>query len=190
MRRLSIVSAALVALLALGACGSSKGTSTPTTKAIKLSSRAWETAKPYPSTTARMICQTEARGEIAKGLGVTEKRVVATWTKKEHLYSCTYIYAQGRKIVLSVRELSNERQTTTYYDAIRKRYGTAQPLFGLGQGAAALKNGDIVVRKDYKVLLVDVKALPKGTGAFAPAQNRSNVANNIVAVIMACWPGA
>src|SRR5207244_3902556 len=130
---------------------------------------------------------TEVRGELAARLHVTEARVVPTWSRTRHLYSCAYVYPHGRKIVLWVNELSNEQQTTAYYDAIRKQYRDAQELFGLGQGAWALENDDIVVRKDYKVLLVDVKSLPKGAGAFAPGFIRPDVANNIAALIMACW---
>ena len=52
-------------------------------------------------------------------------------------------------------------------------------LFGLGQGAFVAKNDDVVVRKDYKVLLVDVKNVPKGASAFVPAMVRPDVATNI-----------
>jgi hypothetical protein len=43
------------------------------------------------------------------------------------------------------------------------------------------------VRKDYKVLLVDVTGIP---GNFAPAMRRSDVAVSIASVIMSCWTGA
>ena len=70
---------------------------------------------------------------------------------------------------------------------MRKKYGTTQKLIGLGQGAWILKNNDVVVRKDYKVLLVDVQGIPP---TFAPAMTRSDVATNIGVAIMGCWTGA
>ena len=48
---------------------------------------------------------------------------------------------------------------------MKQKYGTTQELNGLGQGAWVLKNNDVVVRKDYKVLLVDVTGIPAD---FAP----------------------
>ena len=75
------------------------------------------------------------------------------------MYSCTYVYPKG-KITLSVKELSSEDETTAYFDSIKQKYGLTQQLNGLGQGAWILKNNDVVVRKDYKVLLVDVHAIP------------------------------
>ena len=43
------------------------------------------------------------------------------------------------------------------------------------------------MRKDYKVLLVDVTKIPAD---FAPAMTRSDVALNIGVAIMGCWTGA
>src|SRR5438128_2708779 len=100
-----------------------------------------------PRVDAPSKLRSEKRSSAASRLHVTEARVVPTWSRKRHLYSCAYVYPHGRKIVLTVKELSNEQQTTAYYDAIRKHYGGTQQLFGLGQGAWALENDDIVVRK-------------------------------------------
>lgn len=133
-----------------------------------------------------MICETEVRGEIAQALSVTETRVASTWSKQQHLYSCTYIYSRG-KIVLSVKELSNERETTAYYDATRTKFGGKNVIPGLAQGASLLDNDDVVARKDYKVLLVDVQGIPAN---FARGLYRSGVATSIATVIMACWTGA
>ena len=188
MCRRSILPVVLLAALMLAACGggSSAAGSTPTTSALKLSSPSYETAKPSPSKSAKMICETEVRGEIAQSLGVTETRVKATWSKQQHLYSCTYVYPRG-KIVLSVKEMSSERETTAYFDATRNKYGTKQALIGLAQGAFILANQDVVVRNDYKVLLVDVKGIPAD---FVHGLYRSGVASRIATVIMACWTGA
>jgi hypothetical protein len=177
----------LIGVLTLAACGSgsSNGGST-TTSIAKLSSPSWETAKPYPSKSAKMICEKEVRGEIASALGITETRVVPTWSKKEHLYSCSYIYPRGT-IVLSVKELSNEQETTAYFDAVKSKYGTKNSIVGLAQGAWLLENDDVVARKDYKVLLVNVHGIPAN---FAHGLFRSGVATSIATVIMACWTGA
>lgn len=188
MRPYSFIPAALVAVLTLGACSgaSSNAGSTSTTNAVRLSSPSWETAKPYPSKSAKMICQAEVRGEILSGLKVKETRVVPAWDKTQHVFSCTYIYQRG-KIVVSVKEMSNEQETTAYYEAMKTKYGTMQQLFGLAQGAFVLKNEDVVARKDYKVLHVDVHGIPAD---FAQGYHRSAVALQIATVIMACWTGA
>jgi hypothetical protein len=102
------------------------------------------------------------------------------------LYSCTYEYPTG-KIVLSVKELSNEQETTAYYESLRQKYGTVHPIAGLGQGAWLLKNNDVVARKDYKVLLVDVHGIPSD---FVHGLLRSGVAQSVATVILACWTGA
>ncbi|MGO9877462.1 MAG: hypothetical protein ACLPVY_27110 [Acidimicrobiia bacterium] len=190
MPRRSIVPLTLAAVLALGACsggGSGKAeTTTPATGVQQLSSSRWEVAKPTPSTSAQMVCQKEAREEIASSLGVTETRVTTpTWDVADHVYSCTYVYPRGT-ITLSIKEMSNEAETTAYFDSIEQQYGTTQPLIGLGQGAEILNNNDVVVRKDYKVLLVDVQNIPAN---FVPLMGRSDVATNIAFVIMACWSG-
>jgi hypothetical protein len=192
MRKYALVALALVAAVVLAGCGSSgstagSNTTPPTTTVNQLSSPLWEKAKPMPSKSARMICQKEARAEIAASVGVKETSVTAgTWVKPQHLYSCTYVYSKG-KITLSVKEMSSEAETTAYFDSVKNKYGLTQQLQGLGQGAWILKNNDVVVRKDYKVLLVDVHAIPAN---FAPSMTRSDVAVNIAVAIMGCWTGA
>jgi hypothetical protein len=96
------------------------------------------------------------------------------------------VYPRGR-IVLSVKELSNGTETTNYFESVKRKFGETQDLKGLGQGASVLKNGDVVVRKDYKVLLVDVTGIPE---RLVPAMRRSDVAISVAAVIMECWTGA
>jgi len=134
-----------------------------------------------------MVCANQARAEIAATLGVTATHVTQpTWIENQHLYSCSYVYAHGT-IVLSVKELSSAQQTTGYVDGIVKRYGTNQDLFDLGQGAWLLKNSDVVVRKDYKVLLVDVQGIASN---FLPLMKPSDVATDVAATVMGCWSGA
>ena len=46
----------------------------------------------------------------------------------------------------------------------------------------------MVVRKDYKILLIDVTKLPAKFGV--PSDVRGNVAINVAEAIMGCWTGA
>src|SRR4029079_18397147 len=110
-----------------------------------------------------------------------------TW--KDHIYSCTFVYPKG-SFTLSTKELVDEKSTTDFFNAYKTKLGVKDTLFGLGQGAFVAKNDDLVVRKDYKVLLVDVQGVPKALSAFVPSMVRSDVASNIAAVIMSCWEGA
>jgi hypothetical protein len=190
MRKYVIVSLVLAATIVLGACGGSSSNAAPpttTTPAELFSSPTYEKAKPTPSVSAKMICEKEARRDIASSLGVTQTRITTpVWNRSRHLYSCTYVYPKG-KITLSVKEMSSADETTAYFDGIQSQFGKTQQLIGLGQGAWILKNNDVVVRKDYKVLLVNVQGIPSN---FAPLMSRSDVATNIAVAIMGCWSGA
>ena len=191
MRKSFVVPLAFVAVVSLAACGSSgkagSTTTPPTTSVNQLSSPLWDKAGPTPSKSAKMVCEKEARDDVAANLGIKETSVTKpTWVKAQHLYSCTYAYPKG-KITLHVKELSSEKETTAYFESVKKKYGLTQQLNGLGQGAWILKNNDVVARKDYKVLLVDVTKIPAN---FAPAMTRSDVALNVGVAIMGCWTGA
>ncbi len=189
MRRGTIGGVALAAVLALGACGGGGTTAkSPTsTTQPEFDNASWDKAGPEPSTSAKMVCEREARDDIAASLGVKAARVTKpAWVRADHLLSCSYVYPRG-KIVLTVKELSTGRETTAYFDSLLRKYRRTQKLNGLGQGAWILANGDVVVRKDYKVLLVDVTGIPAD---FAPTMGRSDVALNVAAVIMSCWVGA
>jgi hypothetical protein len=132
-----------------------------------------------------MVCAKEARVEIAASLNIQATGVTApTWM--DHRYSCTYVYPKGR-VTLSVKELVSPQTTTDYFNSLARKLGQAAPLKDLGQGGFIATNGDAVVRKDYKVLLVDVHAIPE---QFLPVMRRSDVAQNIAVVIMGCWSGA
>jgi hypothetical protein len=56
----------------------------------------------------------------------------------------------------------------------------------ISDGAA--RNGSAVVRKDYRVLLVDVSRLPARFGK--PIASRSDMSAGVAGVIMGCWTGA
>ncbi len=118
-------------------------------------------------------------------LGVkTAAPLSPTWV--DHLYSCRYVYANG-SMVLSVKELSNASETTAYFEGLGSQLGNTGPLTGLGQGAFTTRNGSVVARKDYKVLLVDVSGLPAQFGV--PATSSADVAISVADTIMGCWSG-
>ena len=68
--------------------------------------------------------------------------------------------------------MSSADETTAYFNAITKKFGTGTKLIGLGQGAWVLKNSDAVVRKDYKVLFVNVAGIPAQFSAVDEALRR------------------
>jgi hypothetical protein len=134
-----------------------------------------------------MICEPEAVQDIYnQATGVkTVKPLEPTWV--DHVYSCDYVYPNG-VMRLSVKEMSSPEETTAYFDQLERTLGKAKDQPGIGQGAFTTKNGDLVVRKDYKVLVVDVSKLPASFGV--PADTRENVAINTGVTIMGCWTGA
>lgn len=131
-----------------------------------------------------MVCQDEARSDIASALG--EKAAVSEPTWQAHLYSCRYTYPTG-SFVLSVKELSSWAQTAAYYRTLGTKLGNARTLQGLGQGAFQTTDGSVVVRKDWKVLLVDSSSLPASFGI--PPTSSGDVAVTVADVILGCWAG-
>jgi len=161
------------------ACGTS---SDQPSKAVV--NRAPLPAGPAPSTISKMVCSMEAEKELASTLGVSAVIGRPTWI--DHLYSCHYTYPNG-SFTLSVKELSDWSETYSYFDKLREVLGKTTAITALGQGAYATRNGSIVVRKDWKVLLVDVSGLPSQFGK--PATSSADVAYTIADVIMGCWSG-
>jgi hypothetical protein len=175
---------AMIAMIAvLAGCGSdSKTGSSVTTTTAKL-----EVAGPNPSVSARMVCG-EAKEEIAdSAVGVDTVRPLAPkWA--DHVYSCVYVYKGGARMTLSVKEMSSVSETNAYFDALGARLGRGAKLEGLGEGAYQTTKGSVVVRKDYRVLLVDTSRLPAQFGK--PPASRIDVAISVAATIMSCWVGA
>ena len=137
-----------------------------------------------PSTIATMICKPKARQEIASVLGEFATVSHPTWV--HHLYSCRYSYPTG-SMVLSVRELSSWAQTKSYFRTLAEQMGTSQVINGLGQAAIETTDGSIIVRKDWKVLLVNSAGLPAQFGQ--PLTNSQAVAQSVADVILVCWNG-
>lgn len=140
-----------------------------------------------PTSATKMICEAEAKKDIAQsGVGFdTIEPLRPAWDKASRIYSCGYVYAGGAKMTLSVKETSSAAAATAYFDSLAERLGKARSLFGTGEGAYTTIGGDTVVRKDSKVLLVDVSKLPPRFGK--PADTRDSIATNVAVVIMGCW---
>ena len=167
-----------LAVLASTACGASGSavSSTPTA--------APKPAGATPSAISKMVCSKEAQHDLAATLGVTATVGAPTWA--DHRYSCRYAYPDG-SFTLSVKELSSKAETDAYFDMLRQQLGDTGIVNGVGQGAFNTLDGSIVARKDWKVLLVDVSALPAQFGV--PPTKSADVAFTVADVIMACWRG-
>jgi hypothetical protein len=87
-----------------------------------------------------------------------------------------------------VKELTDAAATTAYYNGLVQANKGGGPVPGLGQAAFVAPNGNALVRKDYKVLLVDITGLPPKFGQ--PPIARGDVAFRVAYVIMGCWTGA
>jgi hypothetical protein len=132
-----------------------------------------------------MVCGTEAEGEINYSLGVKPLAPLRpTWV--DHVYSCRYRYSDG-VLVLSVKEESSYPETKAYFAGLGRSLGDTGALPGLGQGAFQTRDGSVVVRKDYKILLVDVSGLPHEFGH--PETSAGDVAITVADVVLACWAG-
>jgi hypothetical protein len=131
-----------------------------------------------------MICQSKAAGEIQDVLG--EKTVVTDKSWTDHRYSCEYKFKSGT-VRLSIKELSSWSQTLDYFSSLASSLHRTSTLSNLGQGAFQVQDGNVVVRKDWKILLVDTTGLPAKFGS--PPTTRSDVAVTIAFIILGCWAG-
>jgi hypothetical protein len=182
--RLLLLVPASLALVLAGCGGGSSKASAPTTDST---AHVAKQAANAPSVSAKMICEDEAAEDIYdSATGV--KTVAAfkpTWV--DHVYSCDYVYPGGASMKLSVKEVSTSTETTAYFNSLATKLGKTKTLV-IGQGAFQVKNGSVVVRKDFKILLVDITKLPASFGV--PPASRGDVAINVAETIMSCWTGA
>ena len=131
-----------------------------------------------------MVCAHEAVSEIASSIEAkTVVPVRATWNND--LYACRFVYAHGAVMGLSVKELGSTAATTAYYNGLAHSLGKVRDTSIGGQRAFTTPTGSLVVRKDDKVLLVDVSKLPHVLSRFP----RSTDAQIVAEVIMDCWKG-
>ena len=132
-----------------------------------------------------MICSAEAQADIAANLGVRVRLpVVPTW--RDHIYACEYRYASG-SFTLSVKELPDDAAASKYVKQLAGTLGKVPPALQIGDEAFITRNSSVVVRKDRKVLLVDVTKLPAAFGN--PPLDRLTAAETVAITIMECWPG-
>ena len=183
--RALLVLVVFACLLSMTSCGG-PAPATPPGSSPSPAVPAAQPARAAPSAAAKMICARETQTELAAVLGVrTTQPVVPAWTG--HLYSCRYTYHHGF-MVLSVKELSSQAQTGGYFTSLAHRLGQAQRPQAIGRGAFfTTTNRSVVVRKDYKVLLVNISGLPARFGA--PPYPRADIAIKVAATIMDCWTG-
>jgi hypothetical protein len=186
VRRIAVIAVLALGLVAAG-CSSSSSSGAGSTAGTQPGSGQTTVAPPgpQPSASSKMICSKEAVSDIAASLGVAAKVSTPTWVN--HVYSCNYVYPQGT-IKLSVKELGSQQAVAALYNQDAKTFGRRPDVVSFGQGAFITTNGSVIVRKDNKVLDIDVSGIPQKFGA--PPQDRSNVALSIAATVMSCWTGA
>lgn len=78
-------------------------------------------------------------------------------------------------------------ETLAYFHGLGTQLGVVKTLPNLGQGAFQTDNGSVVVRKDWKVLLVDPTRLPAHFGN--PPTTSADVAVTVAVLILGCWAG-
>ncbi len=141
-----------------------------------------------PSPISKQICSRDAQTEMASALG--EEAQVSTPTWVDHLYSCTYDYATSTpagSFAVSVKELSSTAETSAYFEGLATTMGRSRDLNALGEGAFQTTSGSVVVRKEWKVLLVNNAGLPAQFGV--PPTSSGSVAVTVADVILGCWAG-
>jgi len=136
-----------------------------------------------PSDAAKMVCGSEAQQELSAAFNIDADVTTPTWV--DHLFACTYQYPEG-SFALSVKELPTIQDTVAYFDSLKARYTVSEQL-GFGQEGFLTTDGMSVVRKDNKVLVVDVGSLPAPFGT--PPMSRRDASLAITLTILGCWTG-
>lgn len=179
-----------VAISTLGACGGSNepsATSTPTTTTPGDTVHIAKAATNEPSVSAKMVCTEDAQEDIYKGATGIKTTKVSKPTWNDHVYACDFVYPNGT-MRLETKELASLEATAEFYDAQAQKLGKTEDLNGIGEAGFSTTDGSAVIRKDFKVLTVDVSQLPEEFGL--PSAPRSDVAINTAFTIFQCWIGA
>jgi len=186
MRRLArIVAVAALLLGGVAGCGSgsAKPRSAPSSPAGPVASESYDPDRPSAST--EQICSDEAAGDIQAALGVqTTQTPAGSWAASDRIYTCKYVYGAGT-MTLTVKQLADAAATDAYVAGAKSRLGNPPTQNVLGNAGFAAPDGSMYVRKDFKVLYVDVSGLPATLGSHP----RSYVGFAVAAVIMSCWAG-
>jgi hypothetical protein len=181
-----VVVIGLAGALVLLVGGNSTTRPTPRPTGASSVRRVAQPAGPNPSESAEMVCAPEAQQDLASALGVATTAVSEpTWA--DHVYSCRYMYPNGT-MALAVKELSSQAETTAYFKSLRAQLGESESLSGVAQGAFVTSDGSLVLRKDYKVLLVDTSSIPEPFGSGF--KTRDQVAVGVGITVLGCWTGA
>ena len=186
MRRARRGLALLAVLAGIAGCGGPAGSQAGITQAPASTelARAPQPAGKSPSSISRMVCAPKSVAEIAQVMGAKAELIPPTWT--DHLYSCGFRYSEGT-MVLSIKELSSWSQTYGYFGQLARTLHETTPVKELGQGAFITNNGSVVVRKDWKVLLVNIAGVHGEVGS--PPKPPGELAIYVAQAILGCWAG-
>ena len=181
-RLLRAVAPALLALAAAG-CASTGGPAPGAGAPPAVSPAVAGGVDLGPSPASRMVCTGFVVQQLAGALG-TDPTTPPTATWAQHLYSCTYAYAEG-SMLLSVKELADGATAQAHFTGLRGSAGPVTTVNGLGEAAFTEADGSTVVLKDNTVLTVDVSHLPESFGK--PPRTRPNVSVMAATTVMTCW---
>jgi hypothetical protein len=138
-----------------------------------------------PSPQAEMVCQPEAQQDIQDLIGVVPT-AVGPIQYANHTTTCRYVYANG-SFTLVVQDLPNELVTTRTYEALAGKLGKVDSIDLPDAQAFSTNDGSVVLRRDTKVMLVDVTQLPATFGS--PPSPRADAARLIMKAVLNCWVG-
>jgi len=174
--------AALAVLLA--SCGQSAPPSAPPT-APSLGPAVVTALPDTPSPQAEMVCAPEAQQDIQNLIGVVPT-AVGPIQYANHTSTCRYAYSNGA-FTLVVQDLPNDLTTARTYEALAGKLGKVDRIDLPDAEAFTTNDGSIVLRRDTKVMLVDVTQLPGTFGS--PPSPRADAARLIMKAVLNCWVG-
>jgi hypothetical protein len=138
-----------------------------------------------PSPQAEMVCAPEAQQDIQDLIGVVPT-AVGPIQYANHTSTCRYAYPNGA-FTLVVQDLPNDITTTKTYEALAGKLGKIDSIDLPDAQAFTTNDGSIVLRRDTKVMLVDVTQLPGTFGS--PPSPRGDAARLIMKAVLNCWVG-
>ncbi|MHA6758950.1 hypothetical protein [Streptacidiphilus sp. PAMC 29251] len=178
-----IAATALLVTGVVSGCASSHPAAVSATAAATAAATVSATQSDGPSDAAHIVCTGTAQTQITGALGIdTTKPLAPTWT--DHTYACRYVFSTG-SLRLSVKDLPDQAATTAWFTSLRTAAAGSTALSGMGDGAFQEPNGNVVVRKDNAVMVVDVTALPVNVGE--PVRPRATAARTVAQTVLICW---
>jgi hypothetical protein len=138
-----------------------------------------------PSPQAEMVCEPEAQADIQDLIGVVPTKV-GPIQYANHTSTCRYVYPNG-SFTLVVEDLPNDITTTRTYEALATKLGKVNTIDLPDAQAFTTNDGSVVLRRDTKVMLVDVTQLPATFGN--PPSPRPDAARLIMKAVLNCWVG-